>query len=117
MSQRSASPLLLQPAAQLTSHRRWLHPWGAAAIVGVLAALVVALPLLHGLHHHLSEAPSDCPVRLLQQALVLLFVVVLLLVLRLFLGQAPGPRGGIFLPVAVGVFPGYRFAGRAPPFC
>ena len=86
-----------------------------AVMTGLLLVLLAGLPLLHGLHHDLSEAPRDCPVRLLQQALLLLFVVVVLLVRRLLLGLVPRLR----LPAPASApalsFPGFTPSSRSPP--
>ena len=86
-----------------------------AVLTGLLLVLLAGLPLLHGLHHDLSDAPADCPVRLLQQALLLLFLVLLLLVRRPLLGLVPGLR----LPATASApplsFPGFTPSSRAPP--
>ena len=79
----------------------------------LLIGLFLGLPFGHQLFHEGGAEPENCPVRMLENSLVLLLGVILTAVLL-----APGPRpcGAVTWSVPLPLFfRGYSFANRAPP--
>ena len=82
-------------------------------LAALLAGLFLALPFGHQLFHEGGGEPENCPVRMVENSLVLLVLFSLTSVLLLAC-----PRSGHSVPWSVPLphfFRGYSFGNRAPP--